>query len=220
MPRQNRVTPFGDMITTPERGTFMGNRGVLHDDEGYLRRAWKVKRWLICVLEFRGKWRQVMAPRRYTHLFFLDEATALAAGHRPCAECRHARFIDFCNAWKKGHPRRADGKRPRADAMDEQLHAERVGPQRSKGSFTTNLDEVPDGVFVTSPTWGADAFLVLGDALLSWSPAGYAAPRRRPKHHEVIVLTPRSTVRAICAGYVPEIHPSAFAFNRSALRWN
>lgn len=88
MPRQNRVNPFGEIIATPERGTFMGNRGVLHDEEGRVRRKWKVKRWIVCVLEFRGRKRKVMTPRRYTELFFLDEATALAAGHRPCAECR------------------------------------------------------------------------------------------------------------------------------------
>ena len=104
MPRQNRVTPFGEIVATPERGTFMGNRGVLHDAEGRIRRAWQLKRWIVCVLEFRGRKRQVMTPGRYTELFFLDEATALAAGHRPCAECRHARFLDFCNAWGQAHP--------------------------------------------------------------------------------------------------------------------
>src|SRR6516162_1328107 len=104
MPRQNRVTPFGELIETPERGTFMGNRGVLHDAAGHGRRAWQMKRWLVCVLDFRGRKRPVMTPGRYTELFFLDEATALAAGHRPCAECRHIRFIAFCNAWGRGHP--------------------------------------------------------------------------------------------------------------------
>src|SRR5262249_7056734 len=93
MPRQNRVSPFGDIVATPERGTFMGNRGVLHDAEGRIRRAWQLKRWIVCMLEFRGRKRQVMTPGRYTELFFLDEATALAAGLRPCAECRPARFL-------------------------------------------------------------------------------------------------------------------------------
>ena len=100
MSRQNRVTPFGEIVAVPEKGTFMGNRGVLHDAGGYIKRAWQVKRWLVCVLEFRGRKRQVMTPGRYTELFFLDEATALAAGHRPCSECRHARFVAFCNAWE------------------------------------------------------------------------------------------------------------------------
>ena len=112
MPRQNRVTPFGEITATPERGTFLGNRGVLHDAEGNIKRGWKVKRWLVCVLEFKGRKRTVMTPNRYTELFFLDEATALAAGHRPCAECRHARFIAFCHAWKLVHSGHGGSQRP------------------------------------------------------------------------------------------------------------
>src|SRR4051794_26424644 len=99
MPRQNRVTPSGDIITTPERGTLMGNRGVLHDADARIVRRWQGKRWIACVLEFKGRWRPVMAPGRYTELFFLDEATALAAGHRPCAECRRRRFDEFRDTW-------------------------------------------------------------------------------------------------------------------------
>src|SRR6201998_3464626 len=112
MPRQNRVTPFGEIIATPERGTFMGNRGILHDELGHVKRAWQVRRWLVCVLEFRGRKRTVMTPNRYTELFFLDEATALAAGHRPCAECRHARFLDFCHAWRTATPGDGSSARP------------------------------------------------------------------------------------------------------------
>ena len=110
MPRQSRVTAFGEIVATLERGTFMGNRGVLHDAEGQLKRPWQLKRWIVCVLEFRGRKRQVMTPGRYTELFFLDEATALAAGHRRCAECRHARFLAFCNAWKTAQPVTAIGE--------------------------------------------------------------------------------------------------------------
>src|SRR6516164_1468981 len=118
-PKQNRVTPFGEIIATPERGTFLGNRGLLHDEQGNIQRSWMVKRWLVCVLEFRGRKRTVMTPNRYTELFFLDEATALAAGHRPCSECRHERFIAFCNAWKSAHPVSGDQRRPTADQMDD-----------------------------------------------------------------------------------------------------
>src|SRR5262252_6911123 len=114
MPRQNRITPFGEIVAVPERGTMMGNRGALHDADGRIRRHWQVKRWLICRLEFNGRHRQVMAPDRYTELFFLDEATALAAGHRPCAECRHARFLDFCTAWGRAHPDGGTSDRPTA----------------------------------------------------------------------------------------------------------
>ena len=132
--RQNRVTPFGDLVATPERGTFMGNRGVLHDAEGRIRRAWQLKRWIVCVLEFRGRKRQVMTPGRYTELFFLDEATALAAGHRPCAECRHARFLDFCNAWGTAHPSKDELPRPTAMMIDDRLHSERLASDRSECS--------------------------------------------------------------------------------------
>ena len=105
MPRQNRVTPFGEIVAVPERGTMMGNRGRLHDEEGRIRRPWQVKRWLICLLEFNGRHRQVMAPDRYTELFFLDEATALAAGHRPCFECRRKSYNAFVDAWAVGNAR-------------------------------------------------------------------------------------------------------------------
>jgi hypothetical protein len=163
------------------------------------------------VLEFRGRKRQVMTPGRYTELFFLDEATALAAGHRPCAECRQARFLDFCNAWGQAHPDGDNSARPTAQEIDDRLHAERIAPDRSRRSFEAALDGLPDGVFVAVPAWGEEAFLVLGDYLLAWSPGGYRERWRRPKGEEVRVLTPPSTGKAIRAGYVPAIHPSALA---------
>ena len=186
----------------------MGNRGVLHDAEGRIKRAWQLKRWIVCVLEFRGRKRSVMTSDRYTELFFLDEATALAAGHRPCAECRHARYVAFCKAWRTAHP--ADDRSTKfAEEIDRQLHAERFTPDRSKGFFLAPLDELPDGVFVTNSAWDERAYLVSGDYLLAWSPGGYSKRRRRPNGEEVNVLTPKSTVATIRAGYVPEIHISA-----------
>jgi hypothetical protein len=131
MPRRNRVTPLGEIVAVSERGTMMGNRGILHDAEGLIRRPWAVKRWLICVLEFRGRHRMVMAPNRYTELFFLDEATALAAGHRPCFECRRDRYLAFRDAWAAGDPEMVGREPIRADDIDNRLHAERVGPDRS-----------------------------------------------------------------------------------------
>jgi hypothetical protein len=211
VPRQNRVTPFGDIIATPERGTFLGNRGVLHDLEGQIKRAWQVKRWIVCVLEFRGRKRTVMTPNSYTELFFLDEATALAAGHRPCAECRHARFLDFCNSWKMAHPGHTASQRPTADEIDNRLHAERVAANRLKRSFPAAVGGLPDGVFVTVPAWGEQAYLVWRDCLLKWSPGGYRERRPRPKGKEVRVLTPQSTVATIRAGYAPGVHDSARA---------
>jgi hypothetical protein len=211
MPRQNRVTPFGDIIATPERGTLLGNRGVLHDGDGRIRRAWQLRRWIVCVLEFRGRQRQVMTPGRYTELFFLDEATALAAGHRPCAECRHASFLDFCNAWGQAHTNGGTAARPTAQEIDDRLHAERIAPDRSKRTTVAALDEMPDGVIVVVAAWGEQAYLVGGDSLLAWSPGGYGVRQRRPKGEQVNVLTPPSTVAAIRAGYVPEVHLSALA---------
>jgi hypothetical protein len=211
MPRQNRVTPFGEIIATPERGTFMGNRGVLHDDQGHLRRAWQLKRWLVCVLEFRGRHRTVMTPHRYTELFFLDEATALAAGHRPCAECRRERFLAFCNSWNTAHRKTGGAPRPTVEEIDQQLHVERVADDRSKRTFRANLANLPNGVFVRLSASGGKAYLVWEKYLFAWTAGGYTARRARPKNADVLVLTPPSTVAALRAGYVPCLHPSVTA---------
>jgi hypothetical protein len=211
MPRQNRVTPLGEIVAVPERGTFMGNRGVLHDEHGTIRRAWHVKRWLLCVLEFKGRKRTVMTPGRYTELFFLDEATGLAAGHRPCAECRHGRFVAFRDAWAAGNPELALSGRATADLLDTHLHAERLGPGRSKRLFRANLDDLPDGVLVIRNERPERVSLLWQGHLFAWSPQGYQrrAALARPRAEEVQVVTPRSTVAAIRAGYVPEVHPTA-----------
>jgi hypothetical protein len=201
MCRQNRVTPFGDIIATPDRGTFMGNRGVLHDDRGNVRRTWRLKRWLLCLREFKGRRRQVMAPGRYTELFFLDEATGLAAGHRPCWECRRDRYRAFSTAWPSGCLL--------AEAIDDQLHAERLNPDGSQRRFDANLDNLPDGVLVIRRESVERAYLLWRDELLAWSPGGYRDRLLRLKGERVVVLTPRPTVEAIRAGYVPEVHPTA-----------
>jgi hypothetical protein len=206
MPRQNRVTPSGEIVATPERGTFFGNRGVLHDEHGRIRRAWQLKRWIVCVLQFRGRHRQVMTPGRYTELFFLDEATALTVGHRPCAECRHGRYVDFCEAWKRGL---GSPRRPTAGEIDDRLHAERLNAVRSKQTFRAKLYELPDGVFVRHDDRGDDAYLLWRGRLFAWSAGGYVRSRPQPKRAEVEVLTPPSTVAAIRGGYMPEVHESA-----------
>jgi hypothetical protein len=147
MARQNRVTPCGEIVSVPERGTVMGNRGVLHDPAGRILRPWQLQRWFLCRLEFRGRQRVVMAPGRDTELFFLDEATGLATGHRPCFECRRDSLVSFVDAWEKADPRAG---RPTAPMLDRQLHSERVGPGKSKQTFTASVEELPDGVFVSS----------------------------------------------------------------------
>ena len=161
MPRQNRVTPVGEIVAVPERGTIMGNRGNLHDDNGNIQRAWRGNRWIVCALAFRGRKRTVMTPGEYTELFFLDEATALAAGHRPCAECRRARFIAFCNTWKVANLKAGGVTKLTATLIDKQLHAERVNPDSSKCVFAASLQDLPDGVFVNFPALRDQAYLLL-----------------------------------------------------------
>jgi hypothetical protein len=151
-----------------------------------------------------------MAPNRYTELFFLDEATGLAAGHRPCFECRRSRFLAFRDAWALGKRAIMPPETIRAEMIDDRLHTERVGPDRSKRTFTADLDELPDGVFVQLGGPDGVACLIRGDDLLTWSPGGYTGRRPRRRGEVVSVLTPRSTVAALRAGYVPEVHPSAF----------
>lgn len=198
MPLQNRVTPFGDIVAAPERGTMMGNRGILHDERRTLgRRRWTHKAWICCVTEFRGRKRQVMAPGRYTELFFLDEAVALAAGHRPCFECRRAAAKAYSACW---------GGSPRAGEMDRVLHAERLDGRRRRIHIRECAD-LPDGAFVSRD--GA-AWLVRGTMLLRYAPGGYGAATERPAG-AAEVLTPPATLRAFRAGYAPLLHPSAEA---------
>jgi hypothetical protein len=198
MPLRNRVTPFGDIVALPGRGTLMGNRGILHDDARQVVRDFAVRRWIACVLEFRQRHREVMTPHRYTELFFLDEATALAAGHRPCAECRRADYRRFQTMWKS-HCGPAD-----ADAMDARLHAERL-EGKTKRTFRADVAGLPDGVYVMLD---GRAWLAVGTALYAWSDSGYTERRGRPRSGDVDVLTPRSIVTVLRAGYLPMIHPS------------
>jgi hypothetical protein len=148
MPLQNRVTPFGAIVAVPERGTLMGNRGILHDAAGALRRRWATRAWICCLLEFRGRRDPVMAPGHYTRLFFLDEPTALAAGHRPCAYCRREAYRSFRAAWAAGSAHLGLGTEPRAAEIDRVLHAERLGPDGSKRLHPAELADLPDGAFV------------------------------------------------------------------------
>jgi hypothetical protein len=197
MPHQNRVTPYGEIVAIPERGTLMGNRGVIHADDGSHRREWQVRRWIACRLEFKGRRRAVRQPRRWTELFFLDEATALAAGHRPCAECRREDYRRWQAAWP--------GEDTGADAMDLVLHADRL-EGKAKRTYRARLAELPDGVLVDvggAPRLWADG------GLRKWTPAGYGAPGRPPGEGPVTVLTPRVTVATIARGYAVSLHPSA-----------
>jgi hypothetical protein len=219
-PLQNRVTPFGDLVATTARGTLMGNRGRLHDDARRIVRRVvpSYRAWVTCRLEFRGRWRAVMTPGRYTELFFLDEATALAAGHRPCGECRHADYRRFKALWLTANRARSAGCDGPIAAIDRQLHRERLGADGRPRTFSAALASLPDGVFVGVPGT-REPLLLWRAALRPWSPAGYGAPRACPDEADrVTVLTPRSTVAAIAAGYAPAVHPSASQAGRAPAR--
>jgi hypothetical protein len=213
MPLQNRVTPEGEIIATPYRGLLMGNRGgVFHGPGQSLgSRRWATKQWIACVLEFKSRHREVMQPNRYTELFFLDEATALAAGHRPCFECRRADADRFAELWAKVH---GSSERARAPAMDEVLHAQRLDRDRRKVTFRARRSDVPSAVFIRYAEDGAQArpYLVVGQRLLAWHPRGYTAVLSPSAViDEVDVLTPASIVAVLSAGYRPMLHPSATA---------
>jgi hypothetical protein len=198
MPLQNRMTPLGEIIAHPARGTLMGNRGILHDAQQRLGAArWRHPHWIFCRLTFKGRRRPVMAPRRYTELFFLDEATALAAGHRPCCECRRDDFLRFQAVWRK-----AFGDHASAPAIDQALHRARVEPRsRRQIRFDAPLDELPDGAFVLLPDT-LSPLLVQGGRLYSWSPGGYGPSRPRGAGW-VSVLTPAPTIAVLRSGYRP-----------------
>lgn len=211
MSLQNRVTPEGEIIATTARGLLMGNRGgCFHlPDRTLGHRRWATKQWIACLLSFKGRHREMMQPNRYTELFFLDEATALAAGHRPCFECRRADAERFAGLWADA--RRASA-RARAPEMDEVLHAERLAPDRSKATYRARLGDIPTGTFVHYPSGsaGVGAYVVDGNTLLAWSPAGYiAVTSPSGPSEQVDVLTPRSIVAVLSAGYRPMLHPSA-----------
>ena len=204
MPLQNRVLPTGDIIATPHRGMFTGNRGIIHDPatRTLLNKRWSSPAWLTCVCEFRGRRREVMRRQSWTELFFLDEATAFAAGHRPCFYCRRDDANRFRAAWEEGN----GVSDLSAKAMDAVLHAERLDRSKKRlHPLPLPIDELPDGTMVQA---SEQSYLVCGGETLRWSFAGY-------EHGEVtaqaMLLTPPSTVRAFAAGYRPVLHPSAAA---------
>jgi hypothetical protein len=209
MPLPNRVTPLGELVAHPARAALVfGNRGCLHDDHGRIRRSHAGRRWIACRLRFKGRRRELLSPGRYTELFFLDDATALAAGHRPCAECRRADFNAFTELWP--------GPSGGAEALDAGLDAERLTASGTQRHHEAPPDELPDGAFVLRDD---HAWLVRGEQLLRWTPAGYAEAVARPAGSSATVITPLSTVAALRACWrpalVPFLHPSATGPHRA-----
>jgi hypothetical protein len=203
---RNRVTPLGELVADPGRGLVYGNRGCLHDGAGRIRRRYNGRRWIACRLQFKD-WlrRPLLQPGRFTELFFLDEATAFAAGHRPCALCRREDYDRFGAIWCGLHPGEAG-----ADAIDARLHAERVDPEtRAHRLHPAPVDDLPDGAFVLL---GGEPRLVLGDRLPAWTPAGYVDPVVRARGQAAELITPPSLVAVLRSGWrgaVPLLHPSA-----------
>ena len=204
-PLQNRVTPFGEIVSDPGRGLLMGNRGCLHGPDRRLGTSrWRSRAWICCTLDWRGVTRDPMPPGRWTALFFLDEATALAAGHRPCAYCRRADFNAFAEAWQRAH---ASITPPRAGEIDARLHAERLLPRtRRQLTRPASLGRLPDGAMVRH--LGAPG-LVIGAQILPWSFAGYGRAIAVPPATSLELLTPPATVSTLAAGYRPLLHPSS-----------
>jgi len=209
IPLRNRVTPLSELISDPARGLVYGNRGCLHDDGGRIRRRYATRRWIACRLEFRGRHRApLMQPGRFTELFFLDEATALAAGHRPCALCRRADYDRLLGVWRELHPGDAG-----ADAIDARLDAERLSGDdrrqlvRDARRLHRPLQALPDGAFVVRD---GEPWLVRGGELLRWTPGGYAG--EATLRGDEALLTPPSLVELLRRGgqrLVPLLHPSA-----------
>jgi hypothetical protein len=198
--------PTGEIVADPRRGLMLGNRGCLHGQGRTLGVSrWRSRLWICCVLEWKGVRRDPMPPGRWTALFFLDEATALAAGHRPCGYCRRADYLAFATAWQQA---RSLPARPRAVEMDEQLHTERVDRSRRKLTHAARVGDLPDGVMIRS---GTGAALLVGGRLRRWSFDGYGVLFALPDHAMCEVLTPPSIVAAIAAGYRPMVHPTALA---------
>ena len=202
MAERNRVTPTGEIVATPLRGAWTGNRGVLHEGREIVRfHAGNL--WITCALEFKGRHRELWLPNRWTPLFFHDEAVAFAAGHRPCGECRHAEYLAYKGAWAEG----LGGAPPSAGEMNRRLHAERLFP----GTHRRRLHEIPwsglpDGAFAIEDEL---PHLVRAGELIAWSPAGYGERRRRPTRGTATVLTPPATLTVLRAGYPVQIDPSA-----------
>src|SRR5262245_2902944 len=203
MPLQNRVNPFGELFADPARGLLMGNRGgrIHAEDQALSRRRWTSRAWICCLLDFKGRHRNVWG-NSYTELFFLDEVTALSAGHRPCFECRRRDAQNFADAWRKAFNLRA---RPRAAEMDAILHGERLDG-RNKRQHRRSIAALPDGAVVV---FEHNPAAVRGERLLRWTPEGYVFPVLRPRAGEIDVLTPPAIVEVLAAGYAPRWHPSA-----------
>jgi len=203
MPRQNRVTPHGELIAVPDRGLFWGNRGPLLNPRGDLTRYSSGRAWAICVLSFKGRRRTQWRPGRLTELYFLDEATGLAAGHRPCGECRYREYQAFKQAFAEAV---TGGRRAGAPEIDQRMHESRLTEPGRRRTYRAPLAELPDGTTISG---GGTPWLLWRGELLGWTPGGYGERRPVTGAGTVTVITPQVSVAVLAAGYRPVVHPSA-----------
>ncbi|MFT5706099.1 MAG: hypothetical protein ACI9ES_000370 [Oceanospirillaceae bacterium] len=206
MPLQNRVTPSGQLVIADARGAFLGNRGILHDAEKNIIAPWRHKSWVTCQLSFKGAKRALFSAHNYTELFFLDEATAFSAGHRPCAYCRRSRFNEFKQSWLRAISKDLTRSLSVTD-IDKQLHLERAIRGGGKVSYTTEFDDIAQGTFIEHT---GEVYLFWKGALKRWTHHGYVGGIAVPNENErVKVLTPFSIVQLYKSGFEPKVHESA-----------
>jgi hypothetical protein len=204
---QNRIDPFGNIITTAARGAWTGNRGILVNDNKQIIRSFQLKAWITCLLEYKGRRRIVMSPHTWTELFFLDEATAFSAGHRPCFFCRNQDAKKFKSHWIAGNPEYGFTMTTSVQELDKVLHNERIDRRKQKRTHNADLQLLPDGAFISIED---KSYLVKGAHLHAWTPFGYETAVPRPASGQVLLLTPPSIINAFRAGYQPQIAATSF----------
>lgn len=204
MPLQNRVLPTSEIVAIDARGTLTGNRGIIHGPDKQLsNKPWSHHAWICCVLDWQGRKRDVMSGRKWTELFFLDEATAFAAGHRPCGYCRPEAYQAFKTAWQDAFEGNAGAKQ-----MDQVLHAERVDPRsRSQKTYWAEAKALPTGAMYRQK---GKIYLVTEEVVRPFSVGGYGPGKTAPEGN-VEVLTPPSMVKVLSAGFMPQLHATAFS---------
>lgn len=203
MPLQNKVDPWGNLVAVKARGEYLGNRGILHDKEKNILKPWAHKKWVICELSFKGIKRRLFSDNKYSELFFLDEATALAAGHKPCAHCRRSRYSEFKELWRQANGL-SEFESLSSEQMDSQLHKERVSSERTKKTFEASYGSLPDGTFIELNN---GAHLVWENNIYRWSYQGYSRGEDSiAKNQLVKVITPKTIVRMYSSGFKPFVH--------------
>ncbi|MCA0327328.1 MAG: hypothetical protein LCH89_17260 [Proteobacteria bacterium] len=203
---ENRVNPWGQLCAVADRGSLMGNRGILHGSSNEILRQWAHKSWVTCLLSYKGiKRPKPFSPGNYSELFFLDEATAFAAGHRPCTFCQRERSMSFKKAWLSANVPIEQQSNFRLSSLDAQLHQERVANGGSKNTYEAHVSELPNGTIFQH---SGHAYLIADGACRQWSFQGYAVSQSPPSSAMVSVLTPRSVVAAFLQGFQPKVHPA------------